>query len=139
MTVPRVLVAEDDEDILDLVRLCLEQDGFEVITARDGQEALRLAGERRPALALLDVQMPKGDGYEVTRRLRAEDATRQMAIIILTASVRDTELARAFEAGADDFLRKPFSPAELTRRVRAALEGSSLSLPHRGPVWQRKT
>jgi DNA-binding response OmpR family regulator len=120
-----VLVAEDDDDILDLVELRLRQDGYDVITARDGQEALRLAGERRPALALLDVQMPKVNGYDVTRRLRADDATRRMAIIILTASVRDTELARAFEAGADDFLRKPFSPSDLAARVRAALESQA--------------
>jgi DNA-binding response OmpR family regulator len=125
VTAPVVLVAEDDADILDLVELRLRQDGYDVITARDGQEALRLAGERRPALALLDVQMPKVNGYDVTRRLRADAATRGMAIIILTASVRDTELARAFEAGADDFLRKPFSPSDLAARVRAALESEA--------------
>ena len=120
-----VLVAEDDEDILDLVVLLLQQAGYDVVTARDGEEALRLAGERRPALALLDVQMPKTNGYEVTRRLRADAATRGMAIIILTASVRDTEIARAFDAGADDFLRKPFSPSDLAARVRAALESEA--------------
>ena len=125
MTAPVVLVAEDDADILDLVELRLRQEGYDVITARDGQEALRLAGERRPALALLDVQMPRVNGYDVTRRLRADAATRAMVIIILTASVRDTELARAFEAGADDFLRKPFSPSELAARVRAALESEA--------------
>jgi DNA-binding response OmpR family regulator len=122
---PVVLVAEDDSDILDLVELRLQQDGYDVVTARDGHEALRLANERRPALALLDVQMPKANGYEVTRRLRADDATRGMAIIILTASVRDAEIARAFDAGANDFLRKPFSPADLAARVRAALESAA--------------
>jgi DNA-binding response OmpR family regulator len=125
VTAPVVLVAEDDADILDLVELRLRQEGYDVITARDGQEALRLAGERRPALALLDVQMPRVNGYDVTRRLRADAATRAMVIIILTASVRDTELARAFEAGADDFLRKPFSPSDLAARVRAALESEA--------------
>ena len=71
MSAQIVLVAEDDEDILDLVELCLQQAGYDVVTARDGEEALRLAGERRPALALLDVQMPKTNGYEVTRRRAA--------------------------------------------------------------------
>ena len=124
MSAQVVLVAKDDEDILDLVALLLQQDGYDIV-ARDGEEALRLAGERRPALALLDVQMPKTNGYEVTRRLRADAATRGMAIIILTASVRDTEIARAFDAGADDFLRKPFSPSDLAARVRAALESEA--------------
>ena len=122
---PLVLVAEDDEDILALVEYRLQQDGYLVLTARDGEEALRLAVDRRPALALLDVQMPKLNGYELTRRLRSTDATRVMPVIILTASVRDTEIARAFDAGANDFLRKPFSPGELVARVRAALESAA--------------
>ena len=125
MTAPLVLVAEDDEDILRLVEIRLQQDGYDVLCARNGEEALRTAAERRPALALLDVQMPKVNGYEVTRRLRADQATQEMVIIILTASVRDTELDRAFEAGANDFLRKPFSPADLATRVRAALESAA--------------
>jgi DNA-binding response OmpR family regulator len=120
-----VLVAEDDEDILRLVEIRLQQEGYEVLCAKDGETALRLAAERRPALALLDVQMPKVNGYEVTRRLRADEATHRMAIIILTASVRDTELERAFDAGADDFLRKPFSPSDLASRVRAVLESAA--------------
>ena len=125
MTAPLVLVAEDDEDILRLVEIRLQQDGYDVLCTRNGEEALRTAAERRPALALLDVQMPKVDGYEVTRRLRADEATQAMVIIILTASVRDTELERAFDAGANDFLRKPFSPADLATRVRAALESAA--------------
>jgi DNA-binding response OmpR family regulator len=125
VTAPVVLVAEDDEDILRLVEIRLQQEGYEVLCAKDGETALQLAADRRPALALLDVQMPKVNGYEVTRRLRADDATQRMAIIILTASVRDTEIARAFEAGANDFLRKPFSPGELVARVRAALESAA--------------
>ena len=125
MTAPVVLVAEDDEDILRLVEIRLQQDGYDVLCVRNGEEALLTAAERRPALALLDVQMPKVNGYEVTRRLRADEATQAMVIIILTASVRDTELERAFEAGANDFLRKPFSPADLATRVRAALKSAA--------------
>jgi CheY-like chemotaxis protein len=119
-----IVVAEDDQDILDLVRFCLEQEGYEVLSARNGEDALELCRQHHPALALLDVQMPKVNGYEVTRQLRATEETRRIAIVILTASVRDTEVARAFEAGADDFLRKPFSPAELAARVRAALDAA---------------
>jgi CheY-like chemotaxis protein len=119
-----IVVAEDDQDILDLVQFCLEQEGYEVLSARNGEDALELCRQHRPALALLDVQMPKVNGYEVTRRLRAMEETRRIAIVILTASVRDTEVARAFEAGANDFLRKPFSPAELASRVRAALDAA---------------
>jgi CheY-like chemotaxis protein len=125
VTAPVVLVAEDDEDILRLVEIRLQQDGYDVLCVRNGEEALRTAAERRPALALLDIQMPKVDGYEVTRRLRADEATQAMVIIILTASVRDTELERAFDAGANDFLRKPFSPADLATRVRVALESAA--------------
>jgi DNA-binding response OmpR family regulator len=119
-----IVVAEDDPDILDLVEFRLRQEGYEVLTARNGEEALNLCLERRPALALLDVQMPKLNGYEVTRRLRAEEATRGIAIVILTASVRESEIARAFDAGANDFLRKPFSPGDLATRVRAALDAA---------------
>jgi DNA-binding response OmpR family regulator len=119
-----IVVAEDDADILSLVQIRLEQDGYEVLTARNGEEALELCRRHQPALALLDVQMPKINGYELTRQLRAGDDTRRIVVVILTASVRDTEIARAFEAGANDFLRKPFSPAELAARVRAALEGA---------------
>lgn len=120
-----ILIAEDDEDILGLVEFRLQQEGYDVLPARDGKEALRLCVERLPALALLDVQMPKLNGYELTQRLRANEATSNMPIIILTASVRDSEIARAFEAGASDFLRKPFSPSELAARVRAALESAA--------------
>jgi DNA-binding response OmpR family regulator len=120
-----IVVAEDDPDILDLVEFRLQQEGYEVLTARNGEDALSLCREHRPALALLDVQMPKLNGYEVTRRLRAHEATRGMAIVILTASVRDSEIARAFDAGANDFLRKPFSSGDLATRVRAALDAAA--------------
>jgi CheY-like chemotaxis protein len=124
-TKPLVLVADDDRDILELVAFRLERAGYDVVTAHDGAEALNVAEQRAPDLAVLDVMMPRLDGYEVTRRLRADEATQAMVIIILTASVRDTELERAFDAGANDFLRKPFSPADLATRVRAALESAA--------------
>lgn len=118
---PLVLVAEDDEDILSLIVIRLERAGYEALEAHDGEEALRLAAERSPDLAVLDVTMPKVDGYEVTRRLRRCEATSQMPVILLTARVQEADVARGFEAGADDYIRKPFSPQELGERVEAAL------------------
>src|SRR5579864_4890618 len=118
---PLVLVADDDDDIRSQVIFRLERAGYRTVVARDGDEALALALERRPALAVLDVMMPKLDGYEVTRRLRSEDATRAMPVILLTARVQDADVARGFESGADDYIRKPFSPQELCARVQAIL------------------
>ena len=118
---PLVLAADDDEDILDLVAFRLERSGYTVIVARDGEEALELAARELPDLAVLDVMMPKVDGFEVTRRLRAEEATSRMPIILLTARSQDADVQQGFEAGADDYLRKPFSPDELRARVQAIL------------------
>ena len=112
-----VLVADDDEDILELVAFRLERAGYEVITARDGTEALAAARERHPDLAVLDVMMPGMTGYDVTRELRGDDATRGIPVILLTARVQEADVNRGFEAGADDYLRKPFSPADLRRRL----------------------
>jgi DNA-binding response OmpR family regulator len=118
---PLVLVADDDPDIRSLVVLRLERSGYEVVAAGDGEEALATALERNPDLALLDVMMPKLDGYEVTERLRREEATRHLPVILLTARVQETDIARGLEAGADDYVKKPFSPTELRARVQAVL------------------
>jgi DNA-binding response OmpR family regulator len=118
---PVVLAADDDEDILELVAFRLERSGYTVLRAKDGEEALRLALEAKPDLAVLDVMMPKLDGYELTRRLRADDATSRMPIILLTARAQDADVQAGFDAGADDYLRKPFSPQELRARVQAIL------------------
>jgi DNA-binding response OmpR family regulator len=118
---PLVLVADDDPDILSLVTLRLERDGYEVIGAPDGERAVEEALERTPDLALIDVSMPKLDGYEVTERLRQHEPTSAIPIILLTARVQDSDVARGIEAGADDYVRKPFSTADLRTRVQAAL------------------
>jgi DNA-binding response OmpR family regulator len=118
---PLVLVADDDDDILTLVTFRLERTGYEIVAAHDGEEALRLAFEHAPDLAVLDVMMPKLDGYEVTTRLRQNDSTRRMPVILLTARVQEADIARGFEAGADDYVKKPFSPQELGARVQAIL------------------
>ena len=118
---PVVLVADDDDDIRDLVAFRLDRAGYEVLRAGDGQQALELAREHRPDLAVLDVMMPKLTGYEVTRELRADDATSRIPVILLTARVQEADVARGFEAGADDYVKKPFSPQELKARVQAVL------------------
>jgi DNA-binding response OmpR family regulator len=118
---PLILIADDDPDILSLVTLRLERSGYEVIGAGDGEQALAAAIARPPDLALLDVMMPKLDGYEVTARLRGNDATRHLPVILLTARVQEDDIARGVEAGADDYVAKPFSTHELRERVQAAL------------------
>lgn len=118
---PVVLAADDDEDILELVAFRLERSGYTVLKARDGEEALQVAREARPDLAVLDVMMPKLDGFEVTRAIRADGATKAMPIILLTARAQDADVQAGFDAGADDYLRKPFSPQELRARVQAIL------------------
>lgn len=116
---PVVLVADDDDDILELVAFRLERAGFRILTARDGEQALRIALEEHPDLAVLDVMMPRLTGLEVTERIRAEGE--QMPIVLLTARVQEADVARGFEAGADDYIKKPFSPQELGARVQAML------------------
>ena len=118
---PLVLVADDDPDILALVTFRLERAGYAVVAANDGEEALQLALVRAPDLAVLVVMMPKLDGYELTTRLRQDERTRRMPIILLTARVQEADVARGFEVGADDYVKKPFSPQELGARVQAIL------------------
>jgi DNA-binding response OmpR family regulator len=118
---PLILIAGDDPDILALVSFRLERAGYEVVQARNGEEAVQVALARRPDLAVIDVMMPRTDGYEATRQLRQQEETSRMPIILLTARVQEEDIARGFDAGADDYVRKPFSPQELGSRVQAAL------------------
>ena len=114
---PLVLIADDDPDILELVSLTLERDGYEVALARNGEEALRIASERHIHLAVLDLMMPGIDGYEVTRRLRARVRENRLPILILSAFAEDRQAAQALAAGADAYMRKPFSPRELLAKA----------------------
>ena len=121
MTRPLVLVADDDADILSLVRVRLERSGYAVVSARNGVEALELARDRRPDLAILDIAMPELTGLEVTKRLREEHL--DLPVILLTARARDIDVAAGADAGADVYVTKPFSPQELESRVRAHVRG----------------
>ncbi|WP_299027880.1 response regulator transcription factor [uncultured Thermanaerothrix sp.] len=118
---PKILVVDDDPTLNELVQLNLERKGFSVYCAKDGEEALRLAYEIHPDLVILDIMMPRVDGYEVCRRLRS---LTDVPILFLTAKSRDTDVLRGFDAGADDYMRKPFSLRELEARVRALLKRS---------------
>ncbi len=114
----RVLVVEDDDDIADVLRRSLRQEGHEVRTAADGEEALEAAREFSPDLVVLDLGLPKLDGVEVCRRLRADG---DVPILILTARSDTEDRVRGLDAGADDYLVKPFERAELQARLRALM------------------
>jgi len=118
---PLVLVADDDEDILTLVSLQLERASMDVVQARDGDEALALAIEQRPDLAVLDVMMPGLNGYEVVKRLRGDETTGAMPLILLTARAGGGDAKYGYQVGADDYIKKPFSPGALRERVEALL------------------
>jgi len=115
------LVADDESDVRGLIVYRLSRSGYQVVEAVDGEEALALALDLVPDLAVLDVMMPKLDGLEVTRRLRQHEQTRDVPVILLTARAQEADVARGFEVGADDYLKKPFDPDELLARVRAVI------------------
>lgn len=117
-----VLVADDEEVMVALVVATLEGDPrYRVLVARDGEEALALALRERPDLVFLDVCMPRRDGYEVCRRLKAHPATARARVVMLTALEGEEERRRAREAGADDYFSKPFSPTALLQKVEEVL------------------
>ena len=120
-----IVVADDDDDILDLVALTLERSGHVVHRARDGEEALELVKRERPDLAVLDVSMPKLDGLELTRLLREDPDTSAVRIVLLTALVQESDVSDGLAAGAHDYVRKPFSPQELQDRVDVLLRAQA--------------
>ena len=122
MSLPRVLVADDDNDILLLVTTRLRRDGFEVTAARDGDEALALARAERPRVAVLDIGMPGLDGLEVLAAIRADEQLRDVRVLLLTAKAQESDVRLVYAAGADAYVRKPFSPSELSMRVRKLIE-----------------
>ena len=119
----KVLVADDDADIRMLVSLRLRSAGFDVVQAENGERALELVESERPALCVLDVTMPKVDGFEVTRRLRANAETARLPVILLTARAQSRDLSEGIAAGATDYMPKPFKADDLIARVKAELEG----------------
>ena len=118
---PMVMAVDDEPGILRLIKLELTTQGFHVVTAADGQEALRVSEEQRPDIALVDIVMPEMTGLELMRRLRERSA---LPIILLTAKGSEADKVTGLELGADDYLAKPFSPEELSARIRAVLRRS---------------
>ncbi len=119
---PLVLVADDDEDILQLVVLRLGRSGYDVVSATDGEAAVELAIARCPDLVVIDVAMPRLDGLEITRILRAREESASIPILLLTARTRDVDVELGLAAGADDYVTKPFSPELLAQRVATLLQ-----------------
>ena len=124
MTEPLILVADDDDDILLLVTTRLRRDGFKVVSASRGDRALAVAREHKPTLAVLDIGMPGLDGLEVLEQIRADEELRGMLVLLLTAKAQESDVRRGYDSGADAYIKKPFSPAELSTRVRALLDGT---------------
>ena len=118
---PLILIVEDEAAIVTLLSYNLEREGFQVLEARNGEEGLLLATERRPDLILLDWMLPLLSSIEVYRRLRRTPQTRSIPIIMLTARGEEGDRIRGLNAGADDYVTKPFSPSELLARVRAVM------------------
>ncbi len=119
--VTTVLIADDDEDILTLVDRALSESGYEVLLARDGAAALATVRERKPALALIDIAMPALDGYAVTSALKSDPATKDTIVILFTARSEASDVEKGYDAGADDYIMKPFTLKTLQSRVGAAL------------------
>lgn len=121
MAKQRILVVDDDRSIVKVVRGYLEQAGFEVLTAYDGEGALHTLRSERPDLLVLDLMLPDRDGWEITRIIRSDQTLGQTPIIMLTARVEDTDKIVGLEMGADDYITKPFNAREIVARVRSLL------------------
>ena len=118
---PVILIVEDEADLVELLRYNLEREGYEILATPSGEEALLIVEERHVDLMLLDWMLPHMSGIEVCRQLRRKPGSRALPVIMLTAKCEETDRIRGLETGADDYIVKPFSPAELTARIKAVL------------------
>ncbi|MBP8948714.1 MAG: response regulator transcription factor [Candidatus Promineofilum sp.] len=125
----RILVVDDDREVVRLIRAYLEQAGFEVLAAYDGDTAVHVIRRERPDLLLLDLMLPGKDGWAITRLVRADPALAHTPIIMLTARVDDTDKIVGLELGADDYVTKPYNPREVVARVRARLRQPDVAPP----------
>ena len=134
MSAETILVVDDEANIVELVRMYLERDGFRVRTASTGAQALESIARQPPALTVLDLMLPEVDGWEVCRRVRAGQAAPDLPIIMLTARDDDVDKIVGLELGADDYVTKPFNPRELVARVKAILRRAHTTTRTEAPV-----
>ena len=121
MPTPTVLVVEDDPVILRLLEVNFELEGFDVLLAHDGVEGIEVARAHRPDIVVSDIMMPRASGLELVEALKGDEATRSIPIILLSAKAQTSDLKTGMEAGADDYVTKPFEPLDLVERVNALL------------------
>lgn len=117
----KILIADDEQNIVISLEFLMKREGFDVVVATDGDEAVRRIRNEMPDLVLLDVMMPKKSGFEVCQEVKADPALQSVRILMLTAKGRDTEVAKGLALGADAYMTKPFSTRDLVARVRSML------------------
>jgi len=117
----KILIAEDERDIRDLITFTLRFAGYEVIAASNGEEAVTLALQEIPDLIISDVRMPRMNGYEACEKIKAEEKTKHIPVIFLSAKGQEAEIQTGMNVGADEYLLKPFAPDQLTSRIQAVL------------------
>ena len=122
---PKILVCDDEKNILRLIQVNLERAGYQVVTASDGKEALHMVASERPDLIVLDIMMSYMDGFEVLQNLRRNASTRDIPVIMLTAKSQDADVFRGWQSGVDCYLTKPFTPIELVSFVNRIFETSA--------------
>jgi DNA-binding response OmpR family regulator len=118
----KILIADDEQNIVISLEFLMKREGFEVFVANDGEEAVQRIRAEQPDLVLLDVMMPKKSGFEVCQEVKADPGLSRVRILMLTAKGRDTEVAKGLALGADAYMTKPFSTKELVEKVRSLLE-----------------
>ena len=134
MTKEKILVVDDEEDILELVRYNLSREGYKILCASSGEEGLKIARAEIPDLIVLDLMLPGVDGLDVARRLKGDDATRKIPIVMLTAKGEESDIITGLELGAEDYITKPFSTKVLVARVRAVFRRNIQDAPEEKDV-----
>ncbi|MCG8566836.1 MAG: response regulator transcription factor [Desulfobacterales bacterium] len=133
MSKETILIVDDEEDIIELIQYNLKSEGYEILTATSGEQAIKIARQNHPDLMVLDLMLPGIDGLEVTQYLKNDDQTREMPIVMLTAKGEESDIVTGLEMGANDYISKPFSPRELVARVRGILRRRRLPQPGKTP------